>query len=98
MLRHVVLFRRKPGLERDEVLERSLFARMRGLGSQIAAIQSWRVAANELQRPPMTWDLILESEVVDAAALDAYLLHPQHQALVQDLRTYYEWAAVDYTV
>ncbi len=26
------------------------------------------------------------------------LFHPPHQALVADFKTYFEWAAVDYTV
>ena len=40
---------------------------------------------------------MLESEVSDADALNAYLFHPLHQALVADLKPYFAWAAVDYT-
>ena len=47
---------------------------------------------------PISWDYLLDSEVNDAAALDAYLFHPLHQALIADLKPYFEWAAVDYTV
>lgn len=97
MMRHIVLFRRKADVEKNETLEQALAERMAALGPQIPAIQKWAFAANELQRP-ICWDYVLESEVADAQALDAYLFHPLHQALVADLKPYFEWAAADYTV
>ncbi len=97
MLRHIVLFRRKPEVTKDAALEAALAARMLALGAQVPAIRSWRFAANELDRA-ICWDYVLESEVDGKAALDAYLFHPLHQALVADLKPYFEWAAVDYTV
>lgn len=30
--------------------------------------------------------------------LNDYLFHPLHQALVADLKAWFEWAAVDYTL
>lgn len=97
MLRHIVLFRRKADVAQDPAGEAALVARMDALGADIPAIKSWRVARNEIDRP-ICWDYVLESEVADAAALDDYLFHPLHQALVADLKPYFEWAAVDYTL
>lgn len=97
MIRHIVLFRRKPDIEKDAALEHALVERMTALGAQIEGLRAWRVAFNELARP-ISWDVVLESEVDDAQALDAYLFHPLHQALVADLKPYFEWGAVDYTV
>lgn len=97
MLRHIVLFRRRPEVARDAAREADLVGRMAALGADIPAITAWRVAGNEMDRP-ICWDYVLESEVADAQALDAYLFHPLHQALVADLKPYFEWAAVDYTV
>jgi len=96
MIRHIVLFRRRPQVERDIELERALATRMAELGARIPVIRHWRVAANELVRP-ISWDYVLESEVDNAQALDEYLFHPLHQALIADLKPYFEWAAVDYT-
>lgn len=96
MLRHIVLFRRKPEVTRDPALEAALVDRMAALGAEIPVISHWTVAANELERP-ICWDYVLESEVANAEALNAYLFHPLHQALVADLKPYFEWAAVDYT-
>jgi len=97
VIRHIVLFRRRADVAQDLPLERALAARMTELGAQIPVIRQWRVAANELVRP-ISWDYVLESEVDDAQALDAYLFHPLHQALIADLKPYFEWAAVDYTL
>jgi hypothetical protein len=96
MMRHIVLFRRKPGVAKDEAREKALTDRMAALGPDIPAIQRWRFHANELQRP-ICWDYVLEAEVADANALNDYLFHPLHQALVADLKPYFEWVAADYT-
>jgi len=78
-------------------LEGRLVARMRGLTEEIDFIRDWRVAANELDRP-ICWDYILESSFDDAQAVQRYLPHPAHQALVAELKQYFEWVAVDYSV
>lgn len=96
MIRHIVMFRRKADVEKNKAVEKQLVERMHALGAQIPVITNWLVAANELVRP-ISWDYVLDSEVADAKALDDYLFHPLHQALIADLKTYFEWAAVDYT-
>ena len=97
MLRHVVMFRRKRDVAKDEALERSLVDRLDALGSQIPGMRGWRVGANELEGP-ISWDYVLESEADGVAALQAYLIHPLHKAVLKDARSYFEWAAVDFTV
>ncbi|MCG5263096.1 Dabb family protein [Cupriavidus gilardii] len=97
MLKHIVLTRRKPDVGRDPALETSLVARMAELGAMIPVFRTWQLSANKLKRP-VCWHYVLESEVADSAALDEYLFHPLHQCLVADLKPYFEWAAVDYTV
>lgn len=97
MLNHIVLFRRRKDVAPDAQLEASLLERMDVLGAQIDAIRTWRLSANEVDRP-ICWDYVLESSVADVDGLNAYLFHPLHQALIADLKPYFEWAAVDYTV
>ncbi|ATP45432.1 Dabb family protein [Pseudomonas kermanshahensis] len=97
MMRHIVLFRRLAGVDAQPELEGRLVARMRGLTEEIDFIRDWRVAANELDRP-ICWDYILESSFDDAQAVQRYLPHPAHQALVAELKQYFEWVAVDYSV
>lgn len=95
-MRHIVLFRRRREVAKDDALEKALTQRMAALGAQIPMIRGWAFHANELDRP-ICWDYVLESEVEDAQALTAYLTHPLHQALVADLKPYFEWAAADYS-
>jgi len=97
MMRHVVMFRRLADVERQPQLEQRLVARMRDLDQEIDFIRDWTVAANELERP-ICWDYILDAGFDDAAAVERYLPHPAHQALVADLKQYFEWVAVDYSV
>jgi hypothetical protein len=96
MLNHIVLFRRKDDVARQPELERDLVARMDALGKRIGSVRSWKLSANELDRP-ICWGYVLESRYDDVNGLNEYLHHPLHQALVADLKTYFEWAAVDYT-
>lgn len=96
MMRHIVMFRRLPGVDAQPLLEADLVARMRALPEQIDFIRDWRVAANELDRP-ICWNYLIDSAFDDADAVARYLPHPAHQALVKDLKQYFEWAAVDYT-
>lgn len=97
MMKHVVMFRRHPHVEKNASWEQTLVARMRGLNQEIDFIRDWRVSANELDRP-ICWDYLLESVFDDADAVARYLPHPAHQALIADLKTYFEWVAVDYSM
>ena len=96
MLTHIVLFRRRPGVEPDAALEADFATRLAALPGQIPTIRRWRFSANQLQRPS-SWQWVLESAFDDEAVLDAYLVHPAHAGIVGALRHHFEWAAVDYT-
>lgn len=93
--RHLVMLRRRSDVAEDPALAESLTRRLDALGSQVPGIERWLLATNEHDRPAC-WDYVLESELADDAALAAYLGHPLHQALLPDLRAYFELAVVDY--
>lgn len=95
MLTHIVMFRRKPGVDADVAVEARFFEQLGALHSQVPLIRRWRLSKNELERPT-SWHYVLESAFDDVAALDAYLVHPAHVAVVGALRHYFEWAACDY--
>jgi hypothetical protein len=96
VLKHIVLFRRQLDVSADPEREAGLVARMDAIGGQIDGVSAWKLSANEVERP-ICWGYVLESGFDDLAGLNHYLFHPLHQALIADLRTYFEWAAVDYT-
>lgn len=99
MLRHIVLFRMKAteDAERAASVAR-LSGALTALPPHIDQIRALSVGANVLQRPG-NWDLALTVDVDDAAALEVYRVHPEHQkvlALVDELAA--ERCAVDFTV
>ena len=94
-VRHLVMLRRRPDVAEAPALEDGLTSRLDALGSEVPGIEKWLLAANEHDRP-LCWDYVLEAELVDDAALAAYLAHPLHRALLPDLRAYFELAVVDY--
>lgn len=96
MMKHIVMFRRLLDVAPNAELETALVAHMRRLVDEIDFIRAWRVSANELDRP-ICWDYLLESAFDDKAAVERYLPHPAHVALVTALKPYFEWVAVDYT-
>lgn len=96
MMKHIVMFRRLPDVSTDSELESHLVQWMHGLGKDIDFVRGWKVSANELDRP-ICWDYLLEATFDDAEAVQRYLPHPAHVALVTELKKYFEWAAIDYS-
>lgn len=96
MMKHIVMFRRLPSVAKNIELEKHLVQWMNDLREDIDFARSWKVSANELERP-ICWDYVLETTFDDAEAVNRYLPHPAHVALVTELKKYFEWAAVDYT-
>jgi hypothetical protein len=94
-VRHVVMLRRRPELSVDRAVEDDLTGRLGALGALVPGLGSWRLSANEHDRP-LCWDYLLEAELADEAALTAYLSHPLHEALLPELRAYFELAVVDH--
>lgn len=96
MMKHIVMFRRLPGVDKNPELEADLVKGMHDLEKDIDFVREWRVSANELDRP-ICWDYLLEATFDDAEGVQRYLPHPAHVALVTELKKYFEWAAIDYT-
>lgn len=95
MLRHIVLFKKKEELPQDAALEERVYIGLKRLDQVIDLIQSWRMSKNELIRP-VCWDYVLESEFKTEEDLKAYLVHPEHLKLMDDIKYYFDIAAVDY--
>jgi Stress responsive A/B Barrel Domain len=95
-VRHVVMLRRRADVAADAGTAADLATRLRALGGQIPGLDHWLLAANEHDRP-VCWDFLLEADLADADALAAYLADPLHQALLPELRAYFELAVVDYS-
>jgi hypothetical protein len=95
MLRHIVLFKKKQELSQDAALEDRVYVGLKHLDQVVDLIQSWRMSKNELVRP-VCWDYVLESEFRTEEDLKAYLIHPDHLKLMDDIKYYFDIAVVDY--
>lgn len=97
MITHIVMWRLKAS---DAEGKAQAIAEIRealeGLTATIPEIRSMRVHANSLPERG-DHDACLVSEFASVADLDAYLVHPDHQAVVQLLRErVVERAAIDF--
>ena len=92
MLKHIVMWRLH-----DTAAAPELIARLEALGNlpMVGALE----AGLNISSRPVAWDVILVSSFADAAALEAYRVHPDHQAVVAYLADIAaDTAVVDYTL
>jgi len=95
-IRHIVLWR----LGADDADTRAVHAqemqqRLEALVDVIDEIESMRVRPN-VAFPASNWDVALEADFADTAALERYIEHPEHQKVVAFVREVTsERAAVD---
>lgn len=82
MLRHVVLFRWKPGATAEDVSK--VEAAMHQLPAKIPCIQSYRFG-RDLGVQGGNADFALVADFTDEEGLLTYANHPDHQAVIQNL-------------
>jgi hypothetical protein len=81
MLRHVVLFRWKPGTTEAEVA--GIESALRKLPARIPCIQSYRFGRDLLIQDGNA-DFALVADFTDQQGLETYANHPDHQAVVRE--------------
>jgi hypothetical protein len=80
MIRHVVLFRFRPGVSADE---RAAFHRAASRLADLVPAIAACTAGPALQLQP-GFDYVLQVDVADAAAFAAYKAHPAHVRLIEE--------------
>lgn len=75
-MNHVVFFRFEDPEHAHEAA-----ARLRALDGVVPTLDAIEVGVDEL-RTARSWDLCLITRFADRAALDAYQVHPAHEAVV----------------
>ncbi|WP_350258888.1 Dabb family protein [Scrofimicrobium sp. R131] len=82
-LRHVVMWE----LNADDRAEtaKELAAELRGLAGRVPGVESLSATVNT-EAIEGNWDLVLDVTFTDRAALDAYQVHPDHQAVAAKIR------------
>jgi hypothetical protein len=92
-----VLFKVNEGLTLSDPPVRGAYEALAGLSGHIDVLRSWRVERN-LKSGPTSCDFALVADVDDLTALQHYIDHPAHQAVVTLLRQACTWISVDLPV
>jgi len=87
MIAHVVLFRLKPGVGRDDPRLRAVVAAMGDLPRQIPEILGWQHGYN-LTEDADAWDYALHAQFAGQSELHTYFDHPAHRPVVD------QWLAI----
>jgi hypothetical protein len=97
MIRHIVLFKLKDGLTRDDPRVQASSAALTVLGPTLAPVLSWETHWCFGSRP-VSHDFALICDVADEAGLTAYLTDPEHQKVSAGLSEVFTFAVGDFTI
>lgn len=97
MIRHIVLFKLKDGLTRDDPRVQASSSALTVLGPTLAPVLSWETHWCFGSRP-ISHDFALICDVADEAGLKAYLTDPEHQKVSAGLSEVFTFAVGDFTV
>jgi hypothetical protein len=84
MIRHIVLFKLKDGLTRDDPRVTAASSALTALGPTLPPVLSWETHWCFGSRP-VSHDFALICDVADEAGLAAYLTDPEHQKVAAAL-------------
>ncbi|AEW95054.1 MULTISPECIES: Dabb family protein [Streptomycetaceae] len=94
MIRHIVLFKFKPGYgwgHPDVEAAERISVRV---GAEVPELVEWQVGRNVSDRP-IAYDYAVIGLVADEAALERYLVHPFHQQAIDKWRLISDWVVAD---
>jgi len=92
MIRHMVMFRKKP--ETDDATVREIMGRLEGLYGDIRGLMGIRCYRSLPSDRPVVWTFLLDCTLADAAALKEYLAHPAHPEVNEWMSSFLESRAV----
>ena len=95
MIAHVVLFKFRPGFDREHPQVQALHAEMKKLPQRIPQIRAWEHGFN-VTADVQAWDYALRSTFADEHDLHAYFEHPAHLPLLTGWESVAELAFVDF--
>ena len=95
MIRHLVLFKLKTGVARDDPRIPEWMRLIEQLPAEIPTSVDWEFGWNITDRP-IAHDFGLNSSFRTKEDLAAYLPHPAHQAMVAVAKQVADWVICDY--
>lgn len=97
MIRHVVLFRFRPGVDWSDARARAAEAATASHPDHIEEILDWEFGRNMTERA-VAYDFALIGTFADREAIDRYLNHPDHVRGVELWKEIATWVVADFTV
>ena len=97
MIKHIVFFKVREDVSRDDPRVGQAFAALRALPGKIEGIQRWEVGENISDRP-IAVDYALFSSFRNREDLSLYIDHPAHGEVVGLLREVCSWQLCDYVI
>ncbi|WP_055717304.1 Dabb family protein [Streptomyces torulosus] len=94
MIRHVVLFRFKPGIDWNDPRAVEAEQSTAKVGSEVPGLHAWRCGRNVSTRA-VAYDFYAEGVLDDIPAVDRYLTHPFHRRSAELWREIADWVVVD---
>ncbi|MFC9242585.1 Dabb family protein [Streptomyces sp. NPDC057136] len=97
MIRHVVLFKFKSGIDWNDPRAVAAERTAAKVGSEVPEVSEWRYGRNVSARD-IAYDFLVEGLLDDMEKVDSYLVHPFHQEAIRQWREISEWVMVDVEV
>ena len=97
MLRHIVIFKYRGGIGKEDPRVTDVYARLARLPAQIPEVRAWEQGYNVSGRD-IAYDLALYSSFENQQALQRYSDHSAHRAVVELLHEVCTWHIVDYFI
>lgn len=97
MIKHIVFFKIREDVSRDDPRVERAFAALRALPGKIDVIQQWEVGENFSGRS-IAVDYALFSSFRNREDLSLYIDHPAHGEVVGLLREVCSWQLCDYVI
>ncbi|MFF1511200.1 Dabb family protein [Streptomyces sp. NPDC058326] len=94
MIRHVVLFKFKPGIDWSDPRAVEAERSTAEVGGKVPELRAWRYGRNVSTRE-IAYDFLAEGVMEDMAAVERYIVHPFHQDSVRRWREISDWVIVD---
>ena len=94
MIRHIVLFKLKPGVTRADPRVAVAEEMARRVGDEVGCLREWYAARNISTRG-VAYDFVVIGLVEDEPALEAYMTDPFHLRAIERWREISDWVVVD---
>ncbi|MEV0416415.1 Dabb family protein [Streptomyces sp. NPDC050448] len=94
MIRHVVLFKFKPGFDWTDPRVLDAERTTARVGDEVPELKEWRYARNISTRS-IAYDFLVDGLLDDMEAVERYLVHPFHQDAIAQWREISDWVMVD---